>query len=172
MDRYPDPLGFGKTPSRFSDPRKRAEVNRFGVLYLGESLEVCFLEAVLRDRRDGAIGDLPIEEQELRALQYAEIGVDAALVLVDLRDNRAIKMGVPSDVARASSQSLSRAWSAAFHEHPQAPDGVIYPSRLNGHSNLAVYNRAIFKLRALRAKSLIDAPGLSSVLDDFQIGIV
>jgi hypothetical protein len=49
FDRYPNPLGFGKTPSRFSDPRRRIPRNRFGVLYLGESLKVCFLEALLRD---------------------------------------------------------------------------------------------------------------------------
>jgi hypothetical protein len=49
LNRYPDPLGFGKTPSRFSDPRRRIERHRFGVLYLGGSLKVCFLEALLRD---------------------------------------------------------------------------------------------------------------------------
>jgi hypothetical protein len=48
---FPDPLGFGKTASRFSDPRRRDATKRFGVLYLGETLKVCFLEAVLRDRR-------------------------------------------------------------------------------------------------------------------------
>jgi RES domain len=48
LDRYPDPLGFGKTPSRFSDPRRRVGSSRFGVLYLGDTLKVCFLEAVLR----------------------------------------------------------------------------------------------------------------------------
>src|ERR1700738_2075176 len=42
LSRYTDPLGFGKTPSRFSDPRRRIERNRFAVLYLGESLKVCF----------------------------------------------------------------------------------------------------------------------------------
>ncbi|WP_292445329.1 RES domain-containing protein [Mesorhizobium sp.] len=50
---YPVPLGYGKSPSRFSDPRPRVDVNRFGVLYLGDSLKVCFLETVLRDRREG-----------------------------------------------------------------------------------------------------------------------
>ena len=56
LSTYPDPLGYGKTPSRFSDPRRRVSANRFGVLYLGESLKVCFVETVLRDQRDGAIG--------------------------------------------------------------------------------------------------------------------
>ncbi|MER9349764.1 RES domain-containing protein [Mesorhizobium sp. M0227] len=59
---YPDPLGYGKSPSRFSDPRRRVDANRFGVLYLGDSLKVCFLETVLRDRREGILDDLPVEE--------------------------------------------------------------------------------------------------------------
>jgi len=46
-------------------------------------------------------------------------------------------MGVPSDVARASQQSLSRVWSVAFFEHPEKPDGIIYPSRLNAETNFS-----------------------------------
>jgi hypothetical protein len=117
--RYTDPLGFGKTPSRFSDPRRRIERNRFGVLYLGETLKVCFLEAVLRDQRNGAVGDFLLSEHELRARRYAEIAIARELTLVDLRGDAAILMGVPSDVVRGSQQSLSRWWSVAFHEHPQ-----------------------------------------------------
>lgn len=47
-------------------------------------------------------------------------------------------------------QSLGRAWSLAFHEHRSVPDGIIYPSRLNGHTNLAIFDRAISKLSAVR----------------------
>jgi len=39
--RFADPLGVGKTPSRFSDPRRRKAVNRFAVLYPGSSLKMC-----------------------------------------------------------------------------------------------------------------------------------
>lgn len=72
---FPDPLGYGKSKSRFSDPRRRKPENRFGVLYLGETLAVCFLEAVLRDRKDGVFGDLELEERELDERRYAEVGV-------------------------------------------------------------------------------------------------
>jgi hypothetical protein len=42
--RYSDPLGFGFSPSRFSDPRVALpEKNRFGVIYFGSSLKVCFV---------------------------------------------------------------------------------------------------------------------------------
>src|SRR4051812_13115571 len=71
--RYLDPLGFGKTASRFSDPRSLPEAERFGVLYLGATLEVCFLEAFVRDRRDGSVGEFPISERELGLLLYADV---------------------------------------------------------------------------------------------------
>jgi hypothetical protein len=94
------------TPSRFSDPRRRDAAKRFGVLYLGETLKVCFLEAALRDRRHGLIGDLAIEQREIYARRYTI----AELSLVDLRDDHAIRMGVPTDVAKSSRQSLARSW--------------------------------------------------------------
>ena len=172
LDAYPDPLGFGRSPSRFSDPRRRIDENRFGVLYLGETLKVCFLEALLRDRRDGQIGDLPIGEIEIHTRRFAEIETIEDLRLVDLRDDHAVRMGVPSDVAKASRQSLARAWSLAFYEHKSSPDGIIYPSRLNGHVNLAVYDRAVSKLAPRRVVPLIGAPGLASVLRELLVALV
>jgi hypothetical protein len=172
FDHYPDPLGFGKIPSRFSDPRRRIPSRRFGVLYLGESLKVCFLEALLRDLRNGVVGDFPLAERELHVRQYAEIVVADELKLVDLRGDAAVRMGVPSDVARASQQSLARAWSLAFHEHPEKPDGIIYPSRLNAETNLAIYDRAISKLTAGNVTPLINARGLAQVLDELKVALV
>ena len=76
--------------------------------YLGQSLKVCFLEALLRDERNGTVGDFPLNESELRRRLYAEINVVSGLKGVDLRGDAGIRMGVPSDVARASRQSLAR----------------------------------------------------------------
>jgi len=172
LNRYPDPLGYGKSPSRFSDPRRRTVANRFGVLYLGGSLKICFLEAVLRDKRDGVIGSLTMGEDEFDRRRFAEVEVSARLQLVNLRDDRAIRMGVPTDVHRASSQTLARQWSVAFYEHPSEPDGIVYPSRLNGETNLAIYDRAIRKLRATRVLKLIAALGLARVLNDLAVELV
>lgn len=169
---FPDPLGFGKTPSRFSDPRRRDATKRFGVLYLGETFKVCFLEAVLRDRRDGLVGDLPIDEKEIYARRYAEVETIADLSLVDLRDDHAIRMGVPTDVAKSSRQNLARSWALAFHEHQSLPDGIIYPSRLNGHTNIAVFGRAVPKLEPARVVPLIGAAGLAAVINDLRVSLV
>ncbi len=171
LSAYPNPLGIGKSPSRFSDPRRRIPRNRFGVLYLGETLKVCFLEAVLRDQRDGHAGDLPLEESEIYARRFAEIETLDELRLVDLRDDHPVRMGIPSDVARSSRQTLAREWSLAFHQHRSAPDGIIYPSRLNGHTNLAIYDRAIPKLAPARVLPLIGAPGFASVLRELLVSL-
>jgi hypothetical protein len=170
--RYADPLGFGKTPSRFGDPRRRIPSNRFGVLYLGKSLKTCFLEALLRDSRNGVVGDFPLAEHELHIRKYAEITAAHELTLVDLRGDAAIRMGVPSDVAGASQQSLARWWSVAFYEHPEQPDGIIYPSRLNTETNLAIYGRAISKLTVHSVTPLINAKGLADVLDELKVALV
>ncbi|MGA0603882.1 RES family NAD+ phosphorylase [Caulobacter sp. KR2-114] len=170
--RFPDPLGYGKTPSRFSDPRRRIATNRFGVLYLGSSLRVCFLEAVLRDERDGVVGDYLMDERELDSRLYAEIEVATELKLLDLRNGHSIRMGIPTDVVRGSKQGLARRWSVAVHAHPEQVDGLIYPSRLNGETNLALYDRAILKLTSTRTTVLKRASGLAAALGEFEVALV
>jgi hypothetical protein len=84
------------------------------------------------------------------------IVVTSSLNLVELRGDARIRMGIPSDVAGSTWQTLARAWSVAFYEHPTAPDGIIYSSRLNDDTNLAGFDRAMGKLRADRIFRLID----------------
>ncbi len=74
---------------------------------MGDTIKVCFLEADLRDQRDGLIGDLTIAESELSDRQFVQIEVSDPLTMVDLRNDGAIKMGVPTDVAKSSKQSLA-----------------------------------------------------------------
>jgi hypothetical protein len=169
---YPDPLGFGKNATRFSDPRRRIEANRFGVLYLGSTLKVCFLEAVLRDQRDGLVGAVEVDETEITDRLYSEVAIDRALKLVDLRGDAPVKMGMPSDVVRGRTQTLARKWSLAIHDHPAAVDGIIYPSRLSNEVNLAVYDRAVLKLAPHSTGPLNRAPNIGRLLTDFQVALV
>ena len=110
---FSNPLGHGKNPSRFSDPRRRIADHRFGVLYLGSSMKVCFLEAVLRDDRDGVVGDHLMDEAELDTRSYAEIEIQAPLRLIDLTDDGPVRMGIPSDVIDRRNK-LARRWSRPF----------------------------------------------------------
>jgi hypothetical protein len=172
LARYPDALGFGKSPSRFSDPRRRVPDSRFGVLYLGSTLKVCFLEAILRDQRNGKVGDYPIDEAELRARVAALITPARPLRLIDLRGDGPVRMGIPSDVVRGSVQTIARAWSVAFHDHPDEIDGILYPSRLNEEHNLAIYDRAVPALRANDVRPLLTARGIAAVLDDLKVALI
>lgn len=81
------------------------------------------------------------------------------------RDGRAVQL------ARGTDHRLGQAWSVAFHEHPDVIDGIIYPSRLNGHVNLAVDGRAVAKLRPTRLRRLIDVAELAPVLDELEVAI-
>jgi hypothetical protein len=118
------------------------------------------------------LGDLPIAEDEIHARRYADIETIAPLRMVDLRGDCPVVMGIPTDVAKASNQTLGRAWSVALHDHPQKPDGIIYPSRLNGHDNLAIYGHAVVRLKPVRVTKLIAAPGLADTLNDLRVSIV
>jgi hypothetical protein len=119
--RHPDPLGYGKSPSRFSDPRPIAARRRFGVIYLNSTLGGCFVEAVLRDRAAGAPGTFLIEESEIRALNVAEVRSTRPLRLVDLRGDGLVRMRLPTDAARAFEQELGRACSLEFTDIPSDP---------------------------------------------------
>ncbi len=107
-------------------------------------MKVCFVEAVLRDQRDGAIGDLPMDEAELHYRFYSEIEIAEPLTMVDPREGGDIVMGVPTDVVKASSHALARAWAVAFYERPEKPDGHRQLERTLGR------RRAIFLRNEVR----------------------
>ena len=174
LTKYPNPLGFGYALSRFSDPRLTAKPPvRFGVVYLGRSVKVCFAEAIQRDRAVGRSGSFPIEYAELEDWTCAEIAVVARLKLVDLRGDGVIRMGIPTDVAQAKSHKLGQTWSRRIWEHPDKVDGIIYASRLNGETNIAVYDRALAKLASVATPRLIECRNeLAEIIDAFDLAIV
>jgi RES domain len=172
---YLNPLGFGYGSSRFSDPRTNLpETDRFGVLYFGESIEVCFLEAILRDTGNGRVGDLPIANSELTQRLCAVIEVREPLTLVDLRNGGPVVMRVPTDAVRASSHRWGQKWSHAFWSHRDSPDGLIYPSRLNEQTNVALYNRALHKVAApAGGRPLLDwALEMAAIIRKYKLSLV
>ncbi|WP_342741044.1 RES domain-containing protein [Bradyrhizobium sp. B117] len=104
---------------------------------------------------------------EFQDRHYVTIEIASHLNMVDLRGDGAVRMGVPTDVARASRQTLARHWSLAWHEHPSGPDGIVYPSRSNGQTNL--FDRAVPKLKAIGVQPLSGVAGLATVLDDLMV---
>jgi hypothetical protein len=84
LDRFSDPLGFGFASSRFSDPRRKP-ARRFGVYYVGQSLEVAFLETIVRDLRNGTSGPPLLGAGDLDDYVHVHVTVRTRLDLVDLR---------------------------------------------------------------------------------------
>jgi hypothetical protein len=166
--RYPNPLGWGHGLSRFSDPGGTA----FGLVYLGASAKVAFVETILRDRADGRGKDCVVAMAEIESRSLASIRSIAPLQLVDLTGDGPLRMRIPSDVVGARDQALAQAWSAAFHAHHEQPDGVFYPSRLNEERCIALYDRAIGKLKAVDMPRLLDCRDeLAAILEELEIGI-
>ena len=104
MSHHPSALGFGPGLSRFSDPTGRA----FGLVSLGSSAKVAFVETVLRDRADGRDADCVIEVTEIERCSLASIRPRDALRLVDLTGDGPLRMGMPSDVAGARDRGQAR----------------------------------------------------------------
>lgn len=167
--RYPDPLGYGPGLNRFSDPTGKA----FGLIYLGSSAKVAFVETILRDRGDGRDGEHVVGMSEIENRSLATIVPAEPLMLVNLTGDGPLRMGVPSDVVGARDQTLAQQWSVAFHDHPSRPDGVLYPSRLNEERCIALYARAIPKLKAIATPLLMDCRSeLADILKDLEIAII
>lgn len=174
QSRFPNPLGYGFSPSRFSDAETSlVQPERFGVVYFGSSIKVCFIEAILRDRGVARTHTFPIEWAELEVWSCAEVRVETAFRVVDLRGDGLVRMGIPTDVARSRSQDLGRAWSRALWAHNAQPDGIIYDSRLNGETNLAIFDRALTKLVATATPRLVDCRAeLATIINDLDLSIV
>ena len=166
---FPDPLGWGPGVNRFSDPTGHA----YGVIYLGSSAKVAFVETLLRDAADGRGNKCILALAELEKRSLARILVKAPLHLVDLTGDGGLKMGVPSDVVGARDQTLAQRWSIGFYDHPERPDGVHYPSRLNEERCIAVYDRALRKLTSTECPRLMECDvELAFILDELQIALV
>ncbi|HZB92872.1 MAG TPA: RES family NAD+ phosphorylase [Stellaceae bacterium] len=162
-------LGFGYADSRFSDPRSPP---RFGVAYFGERIETCFVERIIRDKRNGLDGPLLISQRELDRLMCVEIEVASDVVAIDLVGRNIVRNGIDTDVVGASDQALARQWSVAFHAHRFNLAGVLYDSRLIGEPCLAVYDRALHGLKPLQDKPLLQWPRhLAHILRTYNVAI-
>jgi|GEM_PF-959842 len=141
---HPGSLGFGKGPSRFSDPRDHlAPERRFGVVYASKEPAACFLETLVRDHR---AYPLLVPKARIRSFRCAHLAVRQPLLLADLRADGPARMRIPTDAKAWRRHDISRPWAQAFFEHPSGLDGICYPCRHNETlTNLAIFDRALVK---------------------------
>jgi len=154
------PLQLYSSPSRFCDG-----ISDFAVMYLALSFETCVVETLVRDRFTHRLKrELPLAAVLARG--YARISTqrDLELNLLDLRDTGCVDIGAPTDAVRARHFAAGRALGKAVYEEHRDVDGFIYASRLTGDDCIAVFDRAVGKLRVVDACELKDAEELPGVL--------
>jgi len=62
---------------------------------------------------------------------------------VDLTAEGAIQIGAQNQLGTGPDYAVAQRWSLALHDHPSAPDGILYHSRYDGSRRcLAVFDRA------------------------------
>lgn len=110
---------------------------RFGVLYTATTAPGAFLETF---GHTTGVKWIPEKDAQSRAL--AELLLTRPLRVVDLRADGLVALGADARLW-SGDYTLSQRWAAAIEAHPEAPDGVLYPSRHQPRLNcLAVFERA------------------------------
>jgi hypothetical protein len=173
--RHPDPLGFAPASSRFSDPRiGKGRGDVFGTVYFATRIETCTLEAIIRDTGVGQNGPrIPISRRFLQSWSIASVTSKTPLQLLDLRGAGALVHHVPTDAIRALDHRLGQAWAGAVHAHKDAPDGIIFSSRLNEQSNVALFDRALPRITLVDAAPLFAYRAeLAAILNTYDIALV
>jgi len=154
-------FGRGGT-QRFDDPEQR-----YGVCYAALSLEGAFAETCLRQ-----VGARLVARAFLAARSVTKIELTADLQLVRLHGPGLARMGTTSAVS-AGAYDAAQAWSRAIHQHPAAPDGLIFRSNHdNAELCVALFERSRERLEPKVASGLVDdRDRLAALLDRYGMGL-
>jgi hypothetical protein len=91
---------------------------------------------------------------------------------LDLRDSGCVDIGAPTDAVRARHFAAGQALGKVVYEEHKDVDGFIYASRLTGDDCIAVFDRAVPKLRVVEACELKNAEELPAVLERNKVVLV
>jgi|SRR5579872_3795969 len=160
------PLAVYPSKSRFCDGRTNA------VLYGANDFATAFVEVVVRDRlvqSDRRV--VPFGDIAARGWVEFALAGDEPLNMVDLREYGCLALGAPTDAAHARNQAAGRALSRALYEQHSDIDGIWYQSRLTGGDCLAIFDRALKRVKPVKTGQLEHHPQLPDVLRTHSIRI-
>ena len=155
-DKYPNGLGFSKkASSRFSDPDK---VNpSYGVIYAAQDLATCVAEVIVRDTKVGNSGKMVLSyKKAVSDWRAISITSKAPLRLLNLTGLGLIQFGIKTNIVRQKGQKSSRQLGKAIHDNPAGFDGILYGSRITMGQCIAIFDRAIPKLKIDQEIKLTD----------------
>ena len=148
---------------RFDDP-----AGRFGVCYLGTSIDACFAETFLRNP---PVRILALDDLAGRSIATVEVRRD--LRLVPIHGSSLARLGATAELASGSGYFASQLWSATLWEHSDKPDGLLYRSRHDDSALcVAVYDRSKDGLATVEDVTLTeDSQLLAALLRKYGVGL-
>lgn len=160
------PLGLGYGKTRLASPD-----NSFRVLYVAPALMTSVAETIVRDRfADRVRRALTREEMDLWGA--TEVSTRRPVRLLDLRGMGPTLLGIPTDALMARNHAAGRRLSRSLYNQFADIDGVVYTSRHVKKDCVAIYDRAVPKLRAGPVEPLITLPALAPALIDLDIRLI
>ena len=143
----------------------------FAVLYAAERYETGFCECIVRDNfnkyMDRTVPYAGIYDRDRAILQSQE-----ALTVIDLTGSNCQKMGIPVGVIRNTDHRAGRSFAKALFDYRPDVDAIKYPSRLeDGGLCVAVFERALYKIDAIRTTPLNRLRETTRLLQDYRIQI-
>jgi hypothetical protein len=172
-DRHKDGLGYSMlAKSRFSDPNSKFP--SFGVIYAGQDLATSVAEAIVRDSKAGNPGRMLISyKRAVSDWRAIVISSGSPLKLLNLTGVGLIRFGVPINTIRQKSQLSSRKLAKAIHSNKANFDGILYGSRITTGQCIAIFGRAVSKLKIRDEIKLTDLESdLKAVYSSMNIGIL
>ncbi len=165
--RHQHPLFFGRTmTNRFDSPD-----GKYGVLYVGLDVHCCFIESFGQ-----ATGVRLITETALEARHLVQLDLTRAMNFIDLSTSGGLaRIGADSRLFSGSHRVAQR-WSAALHNHPREPDGILYPARHDpARRACAIFDCPASAFTVVGKGSLLEAPHtrvLGEILDCYGFGLI
>jgi hypothetical protein len=162
--RGPRTVRFRRSAFRFNAP-----ADEFGVLYLSTSLEGAFVESF-----GWATGSNVVSVEALVSRELFEVEL-SAVTLVDLTGPGLSRIGADDRLCKGDDYGLAQRWALAIHNHPSAPDGILYGARHDpACRSIALFDRAATHVVGVQraATQFLASAILPGLLDRYGFGLI
>jgi hypothetical protein len=162
--RGQEAVRFRRSAFRFNAPG-----DEFGVLYLSTSLEGAFVESF-----GWATGSNLVSVEALVRRELLEVEL-SPLVLVDLTGPGLTRMGADDRLCKGDDYGLAQRWALAIHNHPSAPDGILYGARHDpACTSIALFERAATHVVGIQRSvtQFLEPAILPQLLDRYGFGLI
>lgn len=158
--------GVSKSRFRFDAPH-----DEFGVLYASQHFDACVAETIIRNRFEGKVLPLQIEETEISTRSISTLMTSSGqLRLADLTQPL-VHLGGDAQVLTDPNYLVPNLWSLAIQNHPENVNGIYFTSRYANIASVAIFDRTSV-WQSGSPTWLMDSLEMASYLDKYNIGLL